>query len=497
MSDLDIIIDTYLHGDVSNLNYLLFTIPDINEINDDGETLLTWACRSCAVPLVDKLLSKNLIDVNKKNIWEFSPLSLACHANSAVIVELLLEKGANVNIPDHNGDYPLTIAYKRGSLDIMRLLLEHEADMYTASSNEVLLNSDLESILNSLHVYLEPSIGFSFMHKACNENNVDVINFLIQKYGDRYIHEADDNGLYPIHYACMNEAIDAVRILLQHGANPNVRSNKGFYPIGFACMVSSYDLVEYLVDNGASVNVSDRFYNTPLMYACITSSTSIARLLIEHQADVNICNVSGFTPLMSACKSNNLSLVNVLLDAKADVNRLTSVGFNALYFAAINNADNIIKLLMSHGSTPLFLSRNGDLPLVKNLLNNNDPKVRAVVALHSLDSVSFRNALESYQQRHGVTDTSDFAMQLKSTKDYKFCMKLNRNITRNLNSFIWAKNIANSHIASANSTLHKFNYMNNRDLCLEHISKQKKKLSNIKALLKTPDDFIKHERNLA
>ena len=57
-----------------------------------------------------------------------TPLRIAADGGHAEVVKLLLERGADPNLPSKDGEPPLTDAAESGHLDVVNLLLEHGAD---------------------------------------------------------------------------------------------------------------------------------------------------------------------------------------------------------------------------------------------------------------------------------------------------------------------------------------------------------------------------------
>ena len=58
------------------------------------------------------------------------PLHIAAQHNAVQVVELLLDRGANVDMRNNNGDTPLHVAVKNNFAEMTRLLLCKGADMY-------------------------------------------------------------------------------------------------------------------------------------------------------------------------------------------------------------------------------------------------------------------------------------------------------------------------------------------------------------------------------
>lgn len=69
------------------------------------------------------------------------------------------------------------------------------------------------------------------------------------------IHEAFPNGLFPIHIASENGNEDAVRFLLENGANPSMLSNLGDHPLDIAAHNGHDKIVKLLLGHGAETNL--------------------------------------------------------------------------------------------------------------------------------------------------------------------------------------------------------------------------------------------------
>ncbi len=58
----------------------------------------------------------------------------------------------------------------------------------------------------------------------------------------------------PLMHAAAEGDLEAMRLLLDHGADPNARNEKNELPLGFACSYNQWDAVKLLVERGANVN---------------------------------------------------------------------------------------------------------------------------------------------------------------------------------------------------------------------------------------------------
>lgn len=89
-----------------------------------------------------RLLSEDKIDVNQQDLLGDSALHCA---RTNRLINILIEKGASVNIKNSLGSTPLHKAAQRGDRDVVSLLLRHKADP-TIRNNNGLLAKQLTSI---------------------------------------------------------------------------------------------------------------------------------------------------------------------------------------------------------------------------------------------------------------------------------------------------------------------------------------------------------------
>ena len=68
-------------------------------------------------------------------------------------------------------------------------------------------------------------------------------------------------------------------------------------PLHEAASWGHMEIAELLIDNGADVNVKSGFGQTPLHWACMNKGRHVAELLITKGADVNAIDAAGQTPL--------------------------------------------------------------------------------------------------------------------------------------------------------------------------------------------------------
>lgn len=158
---------------------------------------------------------------------------------------------------------------------------------------------------------------FQKAEKIMSQQHID-IDFREPKYGETLLF-----------WAVWNSNIDAVKFLINHGANPNAHDTyNGDSPIAIA---SDYfirsDILAYLLAHGGNPNdfvkrdeklSYEPSNKTPLTRAAFTSLEK-TKMLVKAGADVNFSVEPGYTPLISAERKMSLEIVEYLLfECKAD-----------------------------------------------------------------------------------------------------------------------------------------------------------------------------------
>ena len=120
---------SYDHGEESEklMNLLLDHGADVNAIasHGGGQTILHIASRfNECLPIV-KTLVKHNADVNAKNQFDSTPLSLACWKGCTNIVKYLLEHGANPYIKDDSGKLHMDVAKTQEIKDILQSYMDN------------------------------------------------------------------------------------------------------------------------------------------------------------------------------------------------------------------------------------------------------------------------------------------------------------------------------------------------------------------------------------
>ena len=117
---------------VSVVGNLIYRGMDPNTPTEKGEPALVFAIRSGAPKTVGFLLKQPGIQIDATNTADETALMLAANANDLVSANLLIQAGASVNRPNWT---PLHYAASKGHTAMMRLLIENDAYIDAESPN--------------------------------------------------------------------------------------------------------------------------------------------------------------------------------------------------------------------------------------------------------------------------------------------------------------------------------------------------------------------------
>jgi ankyrin repeat protein len=159
--------------------------------------------------------------------------------------------------------------------------------------------------------------------------------------------------------AAMRGDVEAVRALLQQGADVNMAQGDGMTALHWAAERGETEIAEMLLYAGASVRATTRIGDyTPLHLAAKSGSAPILDLIVKAGADVHAQTTnSGATALHFAAASGSPEAVSVLLSAGADANaREGQWQQTPLMFAASLNRADAIRALLAGGADPNVLS---------------------------------------------------------------------------------------------------------------------------------------------
>ena len=290
-----------------------------------------------------------------------------CPVHEAVLssdlfhVEKLLPKKESITQKDRGGRMPLHLAVSCRNQELIKLLLEHGADVSSVDTLLGLSPLDYASRMNdwemlSLMMEKRPDIREQVLNETnrdCTDNIAcvlctaahygynDLLKYLISKGNSVHLVLPGDNGTL-LHVAARNQQTETVKILLLQGAIIDSQDESGKTPLHVSVETGNFEVIKYLVEHQETaecetelqhvvspertikrrkfLNIPDKDGNTPLHLSVAAGNTKIVSYLASAGSDLNICNVQGNYPLTLAARCGKNDIVELLMNSEVDSN---------------------------------------------------------------------------------------------------------------------------------------------------------------------------------
>jgi ankyrin repeat protein len=194
------------------------------------------------------LLERDPTLVKAKNAQGLSPVLVAVYYGEPEIAELLIARGAPLNIfeasaagrvnrvrelveaqPElvnayaEDGFFPLGLAAYFGHRELVVFLLEHGARVDARAKN---------------------SLQVMALHSAASGGHTEIAELLLKYGADPNARQ--ENDFAPLHSAAQNHQLDMIRLLLSYGADPAARSADGRTALDFAGEAAPQEVLDLL-----------------------------------------------------------------------------------------------------------------------------------------------------------------------------------------------------------------------------------------------------------
>lgn len=156
------------------------------------------------------------------------------------------------------------------------------------------------------------------MHRATFNDSYEIVSLILKEMKNRgvveekikkFVNKPTDYGFRAIHYAAYRGNIDMVNLLIDSGADVQIKTRKGLSAVHLACQGDHPQALIYFAEKfKLELNSKDKFGSTPLHWASYVGSELCVNFLIyRYKAfiDINQRDNEGLTASHLAVMSGN------------------------------------------------------------------------------------------------------------------------------------------------------------------------------------------------
>jgi uncharacterized protein len=373
-----------VNGSVTAATALLEAGADPNVVLPEGETILMTAARTGQPQLLRLLIDRGAAVEAREKWYGETALIWAAAENHADAAKVLIDKGADFNVRSA----PLTFPRRRTGQSVLSLG-SWTPLMYAARENAIDAGRALVAAKADLNA-TDPD-GATALVIAIINANYDFAALLIDAGADPNVVDKEA-GMGPL-YAAIDMhrlavghgrpnprasgtlgAVDVIRRLLDHKADPNARLNA-------ATFQRHHTMGDGSLGKGA----------TPFMRAAKSGEVEVMQLLLAAGADPAVTMPNKSNALMFAAglgwrdgspaapsydqgtPEDAIEAITLLLDRGFDLNAANDNGDTALHLAVTNRgAPEIVRFLIARGANLQAQNKRGQTPLAAAMASRKE-----------------------------------------------------------------------------------------------------------------------------
>ncbi len=133
----------------------------------------------------------------------------------------------------------------------------------------------LAAVLAGCGTTMNPEVR---LYRAAGMGDLEAVKYLVEDGAN--VHSANNKGMTPLHAAALGGHLEVVKYLVEDGANVNATNSDGGRPLYGAASMGHLEVVKYLVAHGANVHAA-------LHEAALGGHWAVVKYLVAHGANVS------------------------------------------------------------------------------------------------------------------------------------------------------------------------------------------------------------------
>lgn len=222
---------------------------------------------------------------NPDEVYEEYENQTALHAaaisGSLIVLHILVQGGASINVMDSSLKTPLMYAAENNHVSLVKYLLK--------------INADLKARAHD---------GMTVLHYAAKAGHNDVIKVLLDT-GDIDVNIQDDGGWTPIIWASEHKLVSTVKFLIDQGAQPTLKDKEENTSLHWAAYSGSVDICEMFLNGGCALDAPNEHGDRPLHIAARQNHYECVVLFLARGADVDVRNSENDTPIQCCLEEDS------------------------------------------------------------------------------------------------------------------------------------------------------------------------------------------------
>lgn len=315
-------------------------------------------------------------DINARNSDGNNALYLAVERNNKKIGELLLAKNADIFSTNNANDSPLHLALKKGGDTQGWLITSRTISATDGSGNTALhyavewglKKAALSLIEKGANPEAKNANGETPLFSAAKTNDPAMTALIVK--GGSSIKARDNFGSSPLHTAVRWDADASVRELVQLGIDVNAQNVAGKSALSEAVLAGKLSTAKLLIDSGADINASDNTGRTILMDAIRSRNADVIAMLLSNKANPQIQEINGRNAYHEAVLTGDARIIALVRNAGGKALSRDKNG-NTPFSLAFDKSDDLVKTVLgndrtitdSDGNTPFHIIVQAKGPL--------------------------------------------------------------------------------------------------------------------------------------